>query len=221
MRLGFPRARWKPKLPPIGQTSQSLPKPSHAFPDALRTSLTAIKESADAFPPLKTAVGAIVTIWDVAERAKHSKSDARGIAVRTQQILDVVVDAVPDPLEIPPSMLQSIERFTLLLEETKYLMEEMVLTGRVSRIVHLNRNERVLRDIRERLDAAYGDFLAASALRVEVTQAEIVLKQRELAAQQLQTYLQVSQILQKTNTTINLTPDLLFYSRLSVFLGRP
>jgi hypothetical protein len=51
-----------------------------------------------------------------------------------------------------------------LLNEIKGSMEAITLTGRMSRVVHLNRNERVLQDIKSRLDNAYHDFLVCYSL---------------------------------------------------------
>ncbi|KAJ7480296.1 hypothetical protein B0H11DRAFT_2025660 [Mycena galericulata] len=206
MRFPFPsRAKRKPPQ----SHSPSQPRSSGPLPDALRTSLLALKESADAFPPLKSAVAGVLAVWEIAERAKHSKSDARGIALRTQEILNVVAEAVPDPSVIPASMLQSIERFTVLLDDIQRRMEAIALTGGVSRVMHLNRNEGVLREINKGLDKAYRNFLvrlsahvfasflrglwglmhrifrfaqAASALRLEVQHAELAVKQTERPA---------------------------------------
>lgn len=47
------------------------------------------------------------------QRTKHCKSDARAIALRTKEILDVIADAVPDGSRIPQPMLRSIQRFTM------------------------------------------------------------------------------------------------------------
>jgi hypothetical protein len=96
--------------------------------------MRALKESADTFPPLKSAVSGVVALFEIAEvggclhlaatpkhadiatrtpqRAKHAKSDAHAIALRTKEILDVVADAVPDGSAIPAPMAQSIQRFT-------------------------------------------------------------------------------------------------------------
>ncbi|KAJ7234020.1 hypothetical protein B0H12DRAFT_1239169 [Mycena haematopus] len=84
-----------------------------AHSDVIWTSFIALKESADAFPPLKGAVSAVIALRDVAERSKHARADARDIADRTQVILDVVAEAIPDPTAVPTPMLESIERFTL------------------------------------------------------------------------------------------------------------
>ncbi|KAJ7289143.1 hypothetical protein C8J57DRAFT_426932 [Mycena rebaudengoi] len=166
-RLRFYR---KAKLKRPNQVSS---RNGSTFSDILWTSLCALKDSADAFPPLKSAVGGVVALWEIAERAKHSKADARDIALRTQEIIDVIADAVPDGSKIPLAMLQSIERFTLMLEEIRVSMEVITLTGGVSRVVHLSENERTVQDIKVRLDEQYRDFLAASALRVEVQQTAI------------------------------------------------
>jgi hypothetical protein len=64
------------------------------------------------------------------QRAKNSKSDARDIAHRTQEILDVVVDAVPDPTVISAPMLQSIERFTA------YTFPSPACDSRITRTFH-------------------------------------------------------------------------------------
>jgi hypothetical protein len=44
---------------------------------------------------------------------KTFKTDAHNITLHTKEIVDVIADAVPDGSDIPPLMLQSIERFTM------------------------------------------------------------------------------------------------------------
>ncbi|KAJ7918533.1 hypothetical protein B0H13DRAFT_2657374 [Mycena leptocephala] len=212
-RLGFPRAKLK-----FGPARSNL---KSALPDVLWTSLRALNESSDAFPVLKSAVGAVVSICDIAQRAKHSKSDACDIALRTKEILDVVANAVPDPLAISPPMLQSIMRFTNLLDEIRPRLEAIALTSVILRVVHLNRNEHTLQGIKAQLDDAYRDLVAASTLRVEVQQTQLSVQQTELFVQQAQTQLDVGKIAEATEP---LAPDLsrlLFYSQFTVFLASP
>ncbi|KAJ7206180.1 hypothetical protein C8J57DRAFT_1484882 [Mycena rebaudengoi] len=171
--------------PPKGEAEA--PESDVRPPDVLWTSLHALKESADAFPPLKSVVGGVVAIWDIAEHAKRSRTEACDIALRTKKIVDLIADAVPDPSEIPPSMLLSIDRFTLInsssssaLDEIRCGMEAIELSGSLSCLVHLNRHDRTIQGIKTRLDAEYRDFLAASALRVEVQQAANTLIQAQM-----------------------------------------
>ncbi|KAJ7164113.1 hypothetical protein C8R46DRAFT_1220625 [Mycena filopes] len=89
-------------------------------------------------------------------------------------------------------LLKSIEGFTFLLNDICTAMEKILLARSISRIVHLNSTERTLQEIKSRLDDAYRDFLAASALRVEVQQAEIAVEHKALAVQQ--THIAVEQV---------------------------
>ncbi|KAJ7664969.1 hypothetical protein B0H17DRAFT_1184576 [Mycena rosella] len=179
MQFVFPsraKKRPNPKPKPVSSSPKlKLCKDSALIAgDLLWTSLLALKESADAFPPLKSAVGGVVALYEIAERAKHCKADARDIAERTKVILDVIAEAVPDPSIITPPMLQDIERFTALLDEIWCSMQAITLTGGLlRRLVHLNRNERTIERIKARLDVAFSDFMAASALRVEVHSIQV------------------------------------------------
>ncbi|KAK7026294.1 hypothetical protein R3P38DRAFT_2358062, partial [Favolaschia claudopus] len=157
---------------------------STIIPDTTFTLLQALSESADACPPLKSAVGCVKALWTLAKRTKHCKSDALDIARRSNEILTNIADAVPDASTISPPMLQSIERFTLLLDDVRSSMEDMAQTDRLSRLLHLNRNERAIKQIQARLDNAYRDFVAASTLRVEVKQTQLVLAHAEIVLSQ-------------------------------------
>ncbi|KAJ7164114.1 hypothetical protein C8R46DRAFT_1351970 [Mycena filopes] len=96
-RLRWPWGRKQPPDPTALQVlSASSPKPS-TLPDILSTSLLALKESADVFPPLRSAVAGVLAVWDIARRAKRCKSDAADIAKRTEDIICLIADAVPDP----------------------------------------------------------------------------------------------------------------------------
>ncbi|KAJ7238781.1 hypothetical protein B0H12DRAFT_89959 [Mycena haematopus] len=79
-----------------------------------------------------------------------------------------------------------------LLHEVQDRMKEITVTSRGSRLLRLNRNERVLQDIKGRLDEAYSDCLAASALRVEAVQMQ-------LSVQQTQTQIGVVKVAEATD----------------------
>ncbi|KAJ7030737.1 hypothetical protein C8F04DRAFT_1263642 [Mycena alexandri] len=115
--LPFPDLRIiSPRKPP-SPTGKLKSPPHRLFVTAANivfTSLTALKESADAFPPLKSAVGAVLALWEIAERAESSKSDAHDIVLRAKTVLDVIADAVPNPSSISEPMRRSIDCFTAL-----------------------------------------------------------------------------------------------------------
>ncbi|KAJ7877830.1 hypothetical protein B0H13DRAFT_2668241 [Mycena leptocephala] len=175
--------------------------------DILFLTLLALKESADAFPPLKRVMSGVTALFVISERAKHCKSDARDIFLRTMTIIDVIADSIPDGSAIPPPLLISIERFTVLLDEIRGSMKVIALSSGVSRIVHLNRNERILQDIKTKLDEGYRDLVAASSLRVET----------QPAVQQTQTLFNISTAQTSTRNLPANFQRMMFYSRVSIF----
>ncbi|KAJ7148096.1 hypothetical protein C8R43DRAFT_1129251 [Mycena crocata] len=139
--------------------------------DLLWTSLTALRTSADAFPPLKGVVGAVTSIMEISQRVTHSRRDAQQLAHRTVQTLellaDVISDAISDPSTIPEPMLASIARFQGTLDEIAAAMAFLVAHGPMWRLRHLNRTEGELKDFNRRLDDASRKFIMVSTLRIE------------------------------------------------------
>jgi hypothetical protein len=69
MVFSFP-SRAKRKPPFLGGKPKLLPlraSESRTLPDVLWTSVLALRDSADAFPPLKSAVGGVIALCDIAE----------------------------------------------------------------------------------------------------------------------------------------------------------
>ncbi|KAK7013112.1 hypothetical protein R3P38DRAFT_1516732 [Favolaschia claudopus] len=194
------------------RSSSSKRKPN-ALPDILWTSLLALKESAEAFPPLKGAVGSVIAICDIAERTKHSQVEAIGLALRVKEILDIVADAVPDGSVISPGMMKSIYAFCRLLCEIHRHLETLSTAGKLSRLLNLNRNDALLRGFKAQLDDAYRNFMMSSTLRLEVQQTKLAFQQKQLALHQLDFAVQQSKSHVELKHVAAQTTKLLFYSR--------
>ncbi|KAJ7670719.1 hypothetical protein DFH06DRAFT_1468495 [Mycena polygramma] len=138
------------------------------YQDLLWTSLTALKTSSDAFPPLKGVVGAAVSIMEISQRITHSKKDAHELAKRAVELLELLADVISDRGSIPDQMLASIVRFESILEEIRTEMTQLMNRGRMWRFSHLNRSESTLRKFNRRLDIASQDFVMASVVRTEM-----------------------------------------------------
>ncbi|KAJ7620301.1 hypothetical protein FB45DRAFT_929915 [Roridomyces roridus] len=244
MRFPF-RLRAKRKSSQSSSVPRVVVSASCTAQDVAKTSLNALKESADAYPPLKSAVGGVLALWDIAERAKNAKSDARDIALHTERILEVIADAVPDPTMIPPPMLKSIEHFTALLDDIGSRIEPITGGSVASRLVRLNRNESILREIRTQLDEQYRDFSVACGLRMEVQQTHLYVRHEEARLDIERTRLDIAQTrldIEQTQVdlatvsactvshvpsnvptipTRGLQSSVLHYSRLTVFLACP
>ncbi|KAJ7908695.1 hypothetical protein B0H13DRAFT_2661923 [Mycena leptocephala] len=122
--------------------------------DLLWTSLTALRTSSDAFPPLKGVVGAVVAILETSQRVAHSKKEAFQLAKRSVELLEMLADVISDRGAIPEPMLASIVRLESILEEIKIEMIRLANRGRLWRLNHLNRNEGALWKFNRRLDDA-------------------------------------------------------------------
>jgi hypothetical protein len=55
------------KLKPPSPDSTTISRLGGTFSDTMWTSLLALKESSAAFPPLSSAVGGVVAVWEIAE----------------------------------------------------------------------------------------------------------------------------------------------------------
>ncbi|KAJ7909049.1 hypothetical protein B0H13DRAFT_1878068 [Mycena leptocephala] len=132
-------------------------------PDAIRTSLTLLKESTDVFPPLKSA------------RVSTSDEDARVLAWRAVSILDAIYNAVGEGTSatISPGMLQDVLKFEELLHEISTAMEAHLKPRWARRMLRLRKRESQLVRFTSRLDAASEAFKIGSSSRVEVVAEKI------------------------------------------------
>ncbi|KAJ7479684.1 hypothetical protein FB451DRAFT_163858 [Mycena latifolia] len=157
--------------------------------DAIRTSLNLLKEAADVFPPLKSAAGGVLAVWDLADRVSASDENAQALAWRAVGILDAIYNAVGGGTSpIPPSMLADIVKFEALLREISTAMNEQLKQGRLRRVLHLRKRESGLARFTSRLDAASEAFKIGSSTRVEMasTRVELASTRVELAVEKIQ-----------------------------------
>ncbi|KAJ6532927.1 hypothetical protein DFH09DRAFT_1181913 [Mycena vulgaris] len=182
-----PRGRQKGRAAPMPP-----PPPDNTAPsflalssDAIRECITVLRDSADVFPPLKSAVGGVLAVWDLADRMSTSDENARALAWRAVGILDAIYNAVggADSASIFPGMLQEIVKFEQLLHEISAAMKGQLKAGRFRRVLHLRRHESQLAGFTSRLDAAAEAFKIGSSTRVElaVNRVELLVNRGELA----------------------------------------
>ncbi|KAJ7061254.1 hypothetical protein C8F01DRAFT_1369463 [Mycena amicta] len=149
------------------------PKPCLSLlgmPDIALTSLTALRESSDAFPPLKSTVGGVLALWNIVERVKTSKKKAKALRRRACEVLEALTDAVPDPSNIPPSLLVSIQRFNDVLIEAVNAMEPLT---KQRRLLSLNRDEAILDSFNRRLDESFQTFTIAANISLIAGQTRV------------------------------------------------
>ncbi|KAJ6521658.1 hypothetical protein DFH09DRAFT_1331075 [Mycena vulgaris] len=178
---GRHKGRAAPVPPPFDNTAPSFLALSS---DSIRTSLNILRDSADVFPPLKSAVGGVLAVWDLADRVSTSDENARALAWRAVGILDAIYNAVggADSASISPGMLQEILKFEQLLREISAAMEGQLKAGRFRRVLHLRRHESQLAGFTSRLDASSEAFKIGSSTRVELVVNRVELRVDEIQA---------------------------------------
>ncbi|KAJ7689726.1 hypothetical protein B0H17DRAFT_1134861 [Mycena rosella] len=117
-----PRGRRKGPVAPVAAHSSGSTAPSLAAlsSDAIRESLSLLKDSADAFPLLKPAVGGVLAVWDLAERVSASDENAQALARRAVGIFDVIYKAVGGGAgPVSQEMLQEMLKFKEYAQESR------------------------------------------------------------------------------------------------------
>ncbi|KAG6909995.1 hypothetical protein DXG01_013995 [Tephrocybe rancida] len=159
--------KWlKRKFPPK-RKKLYIKKYSSSAADVARTSLLALKESSDAFPPLKSVTCAVSALWDISDRVKFLKEQTRELTIRCIKVLEDLADCVPDPASIPPDILSRIKQFEQLVMEIIEVIKPLQKRSSMAWLLHLNREEGVLRTMSQRLDEARQQFIFTSSIRVE------------------------------------------------------
>ncbi|KAJ7885237.1 hypothetical protein B0H13DRAFT_2045215 [Mycena leptocephala] len=163
------KLKWSIRLPPDKLKPRiNGGSAAAACSDIALTSLTALRESADVFPPLKSVVGGVLALWNTAERVKTSRERARALSRRAYKVLEVLTDAVPDPSNIHPSMLVSIQRFDDVLREARDAIDPLTKRRRfLSSVLSANRDEATLELFNRRLDESFQSFTIGGLTRVE------------------------------------------------------
>lgn len=152
---------------------RALKKYSPTGLDIAWTALVALKESAEPFPPLKGVVGAVLVLWETANRVSGSKETAHALSLRCLDILYALANAVPEPSDIPPEMRASIRKFVKLLEEIREAMDRSQKRSWIKRLSRLNRDKAEFQKFNQRLDEACQTFTMAAALRTELNVSEL------------------------------------------------
>ncbi|KAJ7151890.1 hypothetical protein C8R43DRAFT_1235894 [Mycena crocata] len=136
--------------------------------DAIYIGLIALRESSEAFPPLRATVGLVICIWDVAKRVQRNKDTSHYLARRAVEILEIVAAAIPDPTRISPRMATKIARFQCVLQEIHQEMSRLRGRRGISRFIRLNHDEDTLESFKGRLDDICQSFLIESAIHIEL-----------------------------------------------------
>ncbi|KAJ7789432.1 hypothetical protein B0H14DRAFT_2944596 [Mycena olivaceomarginata] len=130
--------------------------------DVVRTSLEVVLSSADHCPPLKSAVGGVIALCNIAERAAACDENAEILIWRAVAILDTMYQSIDANAPIPSHLLNGMVQFEQLILEVRLAMKAMLKRKRVLRVLHLRRSESQLAKFTARLDSVAEVFTIGS-----------------------------------------------------------
>jgi len=93
---------------------------------AARIFLQTIRDSADVFPPLKSAASTALAVWDMSEKVKSNKEDCRCLAKRTANIMRDIVRQTKDYGDrLPAGVQEGIAQIEVIFNQVVTLMQQL------------------------------------------------------------------------------------------------
>ncbi|TDL15183.1 hypothetical protein BD410DRAFT_135240 [Rickenella mellea] len=142
---------------------------SRDISDATLLMLTQLKESADFFPPLKSAVGGVLSIYQLSQTVKSNKKDARQLAKRAVELIEILERATNASTNISTDLRDSIHKFNVSLHYIHNVMARLAAQKKVERWLRMNDHKDELMRCNNMLDDAARVFTLASNIRVEIS----------------------------------------------------
>ncbi|TDL14955.1 hypothetical protein BD410DRAFT_845606 [Rickenella mellea] len=122
---------------------------------ATPVALTALVQSADVFPPLKSAVSFLLQVHDICEKMKSNREGADELRLRIEGVRGFVVEAFQDEedicLELYDALIQFDDALTSILVA---VVDVRWRKNRLSRLAFSARDADTLRTVKQRLDDA-------------------------------------------------------------------
>jgi hypothetical protein len=126
---------------------------------ATGVALRAIRDSADAFPPLKSTAAAMLIVWGAIEKVKSNKKDCRRLAQRATDIVNDIWRQTKDHgVNLPVEAQQSVEEIEKIIRDIVDLMKKLEKQGRFHRYAHQDENKTCIDKAAKLLDEAIQRF---------------------------------------------------------------
>ncbi|KAI0046153.1 hypothetical protein FA95DRAFT_1416043 [Auriscalpium vulgare] len=145
--------------------------------DAAVLAIEALKESADAFPPLKSLTGGLSFLLTLSRTVKSNKDDAQCIADRVDQISALLEYTIPDATNISPPIKLAIHAFDQSLQRINEQLHDVCTASRAVRFLRVRKDEGRIKTIHQQLDDSIGNFTMSvsiqTKLQLDVVHADI------------------------------------------------
>ncbi|TDL21432.1 hypothetical protein BD410DRAFT_305313 [Rickenella mellea] len=117
--------------------------------------LSALMQSTDVFPPLKSAVSVLHQIYDTCERMKNNREGADELRMLVESVRDSLVKMFADETDICSELCDALIRFDQALTNFLDAVDGVRWRkNRMMRLAYSSRDAETLRTVRQRLDDA-------------------------------------------------------------------
>ncbi|KAJ6477250.1 hypothetical protein DFH09DRAFT_436348 [Mycena vulgaris] len=126
---------------------------------ATKVTLNAIQASTDAFPPLKSAVSAVIVVLELSEKAKSNKKGCAHIAERSAQLVQDIWKQTKDfNVALPAEVEMSVVQIEKLFKEIQEFFEGLKKENFLERFARQDRNKSQVEEYGRLLDEAMSHF---------------------------------------------------------------
>ncbi|TDL22413.1 hypothetical protein BD410DRAFT_839855 [Rickenella mellea] len=154
--------------------------------------MTALKESADLFPPLRNSVGSLLHIHEMFNKIKDNSKTSERLKHQVEATLQSLADAVPNGAEIMPELQAALEQYSSALEAVKVDLHAVACRkNRLHRYLNAKRDEEVLMSTGRHLGNASEVLMIAVSIQ-QARSLQVVsqdVKDTKLQVANIQTHL--------------------------------
>jgi hypothetical protein len=190
---------------------------------AIGVTLRAVRDSADAFPPLKSAATALMTVVEMSQKAKANRKNCKRLATRAAEIVDVIYRQTKDYSDGLPAEVQgSIEQIERIFRDIIDFMKEQEDQTYWRAYARQDTNKSRIDEYQQLLEEAivgFGINLQLSALRIHAEALHMYAEASRIGGQRHDEVLVVShmseaerlQLLTKMQRDLKLSNSISFF----------
>ncbi|VDC01470.1 unnamed protein product [Peniophora sp. CBMAI 1063] len=141
--------------------------------DVLLLSLEALAQSADAFPPLKSAVGGLLFLTTQIELVSGNKQQILDIYAQIDAFAASLVHAIPDATRLSPAHEAAIRTLAENIQAVSSDVELIARQRPIARFLRAKHHSARLEQLMKRLDQADKSFTRTMLSTVEIKVSEI------------------------------------------------
>jgi len=159
--------RLLPRPPDDSSPRASNSEKMEQIASALIIALRLLRDSADAFPPLKSVASGLMHLVDLSKELKGNREESMRLLERSKRLTSVLT-SIPDIARASDELRLEIVLLSSVLDEIVLEMKELGESKSFSRFIYLDKHRDRVRVLRERLDEAVWSFETGCIVRTEV-----------------------------------------------------